>query len=215
MFKKIIAICLLATTLQGCLFAIGAAISASVIGAVVYDKRSAQTTEQDDKINTSIQDKLSNVPEITKGSHIVVATYNGVVLLAGQVPNKTLKDEAYAIAQTVPNIRQLYNEITVEGKPSTLTEINDSMINTKIKTKLIADKNLESSEIFVVTVDGTVYLMGSITKGHSDQAASIAQHVSGVTKVVKLFEYQSIDGPTATSSTSSTGDQYSDSNLEM
>jgi osmotically-inducible protein OsmY len=215
MFKKIIAICLLATTLQGCLFAIGAAISAGVIGAVVYDKRSAQTTEQDKKINTSIEDKLSNVPEITKGSHIVVATYNGVVLLAGQVPNKTLKDEAYAIAQTVPNIRKLYNEITVEGKPSTLTEINDSMINTKIKTKLIADKNLESSEIFVVTVDGTVYLMGSITKGHSDQAASIAQHVSGVTKVVKLFEYQNIDGPTATSSTSSTGDQYSDSNLEM
>ena len=55
MFKKIIAICLLATTLQGCLFAIGAAISAGVIGAVVYDKRSAQTTEQDKKINTSIE----------------------------------------------------------------------------------------------------------------------------------------------------------------
>lgn len=200
MFKKIIAICLLATTLQGCLFAIGAAISAGVIGAVVYDKRSAQTTEQDNTINTSIQDKLSNVPEITKGSHIVVATYNGIVLLAGQTPNQTLKDEAYAIAQTVPNIHKLYNEITVEGKPSKLTEINDSMINTKIKTKLIADKNLESSEIFVVTVDGITYLMGSVTKHQSDLAATIAQHVSGVTKVVKLFEYRNIDGPTTNTS---------------
>jgi osmotically-inducible protein OsmY len=214
MLKKIIAICLLASTLQGCLFVIGTAIGVGVVGAVIYDRRSAQTTEQDNKINTSIQNKLSNVPEITKDSHIVVATYNGVVLLAGQVPNQSLKDEAYAITQTVPNIRKLYNEITVQGKPSTLTEINDSMINTKIKTQLIADKNLESSEIFVVTVDGAVYLMGSVTREQADQAANLTQHVSGVTKVVKLFEYHGIDG-TVSTSVKNNSDQYSGNEKEI
>ena len=41
----------------------------------------------------------------------------------------------------------------------------------------------------VVTENGTVYLLGLVTRKEADEASNIARHVSGVKKVVRMFEY--------------------------
>lgn len=190
MLKKILLISLLACSLQGCLFIAGAAVGAGVFGAVVYDKRTAQETQQDKDITKQIEESLNKVPEIKENSHIVISSFNQYVLLAGQVPNQAMKDEAFSIAQTVPGIKKLFNEIKVQGNSSTMSNLSDALITSKVKTGLVAEKNLESSEIQVVTVNGDVYLMGVVTKEQADIAVDITQHVSGVHKVVKVFEYR-------------------------
>ena len=189
MLKRIIAILSLCLSLQGCLFVAGAAIGVGVVGAVVYDRRTAQETQQDKVITEQIQLKLNNAPEIKEQSKIVVASFYDVVLLAGTVPNPAMKEQAYALAKTVPGIKKLYNEIIVEGSASGLSSFNDSLITTKIKTQLVGDNDLNSSQIQVVTVNGIVYLMGRVTPRQADIAVDIVQHISGVTKVVKVFEY--------------------------
>lgn len=190
MLKKIALICLLSLSLQGCLFIAGAAVGAGIFGAVAYDKRTAQETQKDKEITKQIEDNLNKVPEIKQNAHIIITSFNQTVLLAGQVPNQGMKDQVFAIAQIVSGIRKIFNEIKVQGKSSTLTNLSDALITSKVKTGLVAEKQLESSEIQVVTVNGDVYLLGTVTQQQANIAVDIAQHVSGVHKVIKAFEYR-------------------------
>jgi osmotically-inducible protein OsmY len=41
----------------------------------------------------------------------------------------------------------------------------------------------------VVTENSVVYLMGYVTQKEADDAAAIASNTSGVTSVIKVFEY--------------------------
>ena len=46
-----------------------------------------------------------------------------------------------------------------------------------------------ANAFLINTQRGTVYLMGRVTEREGKRAASIAAGVSGVTKVVKVFDY--------------------------
>lgn len=180
---------LLSVSLQGCIFVAGAAIGAAATGAVVFDKRTAKQTDEDKAITKQIENRLSENADIQNSAHIVVVTFNGVVLLAGDVPNAAMQTQVSTIAKTVPGIKKLYNQIVISGKPSTLSKVNDSYITAKIKTQMVATESLESSQIEVVTVAGTVFLMGIVSHEQAEIATDIAQHVSGVVKVVRVFQY--------------------------
>ncbi|MBP9727506.1 MAG: BON domain-containing protein [Gammaproteobacteria bacterium] len=184
-----LAIILLGSSLQSCIFFAGAAIGAAATGAVVFDKRTAKETADDKAITQNIEDKLDANAGIQSSAHIVVASFNSVVLLAGDVPNDEMKEQVSTIAKSVPGIAKLYNQVVISGKPSTLSRVNDKFITATIKTKMVATDSLESSEIQVVTVAGTVFLMGIVSKEQAGIATDIAQHVSGVTKVVRVFQY--------------------------
>ncbi len=184
-----LAMILLGSSLQSCIFVAGAAIGAAATGAVVFDKRTAKETANDKAITQNIEDKLDGNAGIQSSAHIVVASFNSVVLLAGDVPNAEMKEQVSTIAKTVPGIAKLYNQVVISGKPSTLSRVNDQFITATIKTKMVATDSLESSEIQVVTVAGTVFLMGVVSKEQAGIATDIAQHVSGVTKVVRVFQY--------------------------
>lgn len=191
MLKKILTIICLVFTLEGCVLIAGAAIGAGVTGAVIYDKRTAKETEQDKQIIERIEYKLNSSAAISNNTHIVVTSFYNIVLLAGTTPDQALKDEVYSITKTVPGIRKIYNELEISGSAPPFSSVSDSVIATKIKTQLIADEALNSSQIQVVTVNGNVYLMGKVTQRQADIATNIVQHVSGVQKVVKAFEYPS------------------------
>ncbi|MNY68144.1 outer membrane lipoprotein [compost metagenome] len=54
---------------------------------------------------------------------------------------------------------------------------------------MLTDPNIPGSRIKVVTENGIVYLLGLLTKQEAAQATNLVQGVSGVQKIVKLFEY--------------------------
>ncbi|MCO6058151.1 BON domain-containing protein [Pseudomonas sp. MOB-449] len=128
-------------------------------------------------------------PDLKTYSHIVVASYNGVVLLAGQTPRADLKEMAGQAAQTAQGVRRVHNELQVLPPSSTLARMNDSTITTKITTQLLADSKVPSSQIKVITENGIVYLLGLVTRQEAQLTTSIVQGVSGVQKIVRLFEY--------------------------
>ncbi|WP_200821211.1 BON domain-containing protein [Oceanicoccus sp. KOV_DT_Chl] len=127
-------------------------------------------------------------PELAQ-SHIVVVSYNRIVLLAGQVRSEELRQLAAATVAKIGNVRRVNNEITVSGTSSLVARSNDSWITTKVKTKLLADSAIEGGRIKVVTENGVVYLMGLVTKDEASRAAEAARTTAGVQKVVRIFEY--------------------------
>jgi osmotically-inducible protein OsmY len=189
LLSTLLATALLSMSMQSCIFVAGAAVGVAAAGAVVFDKRTAKQTDEDKTITEQIQDRLKDNADIQNSAHIVVVTFNGVVLLAGDAPDAAMQTQVSTIAKTVPGIKKLYNQVVISGKPSTLSHVNDSYITAKIRTQMAAEQDLESSEIEVVTVSGTVFLMGIVTKDQAQIATDIAQHVSGVEKVVRVFQY--------------------------
>ena len=61
-------------------------------------------------------------------------------------------------------------------------------VTTKVKASIVDAKDLFANSIKIVTHRGNVYLMGRVTAREADRAAEIARGVSGVVKVVKVFE---------------------------
>ncbi|WP_338799966.1 BON domain-containing protein [Pseudomonas sp. RSB 5.4] len=128
-------------------------------------------------------------PDLDKKSHIVVTSFNGVVLLAGQTPRADLKAKAEQAAAAVQRVKTVHNELQVMEPSGFLARQNDTWLTSKIKTQMLTDPNIPGSRIKVVTENGIVYLLGLLTKQEAQQATNLVQSVSGVQKIVKLFEY--------------------------
>lgn len=186
--KRIPIIFLVALSLQGCIpaaFVVGAAAG----GAIIYDHRNAKTMLDDRDVTFQLQHRLDTDKELHNKAHLSITTFNHIGLLLGQAPDAELRSRAEAIVKSNSKIKMLYNEITVEKPISDMTRANDYWITTKIKTVLIAVPGLNSTSLKVVTENGVVYLMGLTTRTHASLATDKTRTVTGVKKVVKLFEY--------------------------
>jgi len=190
MLKKIFIISLLVCSLQGCALLIGgAAIGGAAAAVILYDHRDVKAIFQDNNTVYDIKQKLIANQDISLQCHIVVSSYNGTVLLAGQAPTQALKDKITQITKTIPNIKRLYNELTIEAPSSELTRTSDAWITTKVKTQLLATDALKSGQFKVITENGTVFLMGIVNRSQAQLAVDVSRHIDGVQKVVKVFEY--------------------------
>lgn len=187
--KRFIPIIALSMILQSCIFVAGAAAGAAAI-AVVYDHRTLENTLQDTQLANNIADRIRQVPALHHDSHIEVTAFNGIVLLTGETPNAAWRDRAENIAKSTRDVTKVYNQLTLQGPTSSLTRTSDSWITTKIKSHMLAMENLKSSSIKVVTENGVVYLMGLVTREQADIAVDIARQVSGVQRVIKIFQYR-------------------------
>ena len=128
-------------------------------------------------------------PDLDQNSHIVVSSFNGIVLLAGQTPRADLKQMAEQAAAAVQKVKKVNNEIQVMGPSSLLARNNDAWLTTKIKSQMLTDSSIPGTRIKVITENGIVYLLGLVTQQEATQATNLVQGVSGVQKIVKLFEY--------------------------
>ncbi|MBV6752667.1 BON domain-containing protein [Pseudomonas chlororaphis] len=128
-------------------------------------------------------------PALDNGSHIVVTSYNGIVLLAGQTPREDLKAKAEQAAAAVQRVKKVNNELQVIEPSSIAARGSDNWLTTKIKAQMLTDNSIPGSRIKVVTENGIVYLLGLVTQDEGTRATNLVQGVSGVQKIVKLFEY--------------------------
>ena len=184
--RLIIAMLLIAAAalLQGC-FPL-AAIGVGATAVVLSDRRSPGVYIEDEKIEWKIR---VEVIEGFKDAHINATSYNLSVLLTGQVLTEQAKKDVETAARSNSGVKTVTNEITVGGNSSLASRSSDSLITTSVKARLINNGKVSPSHVKVVTESGVVYLMGILTREESDAAAEIARTTSGVSRVVKVFEY--------------------------
>jgi osmotically-inducible protein OsmY len=175
-------------TISACLPAAFLA-GATAGGVVIADRRTFETMVRDKEITCKVLLQLNSDPQLKEQSVIGVVTFNRVVLLVGQVETPELRVRAYELVKVVPHIRRINNAIEVAA-PIFANEISrDTWITTKVKGALLAEKGLNSTQIKVVTERGVVYLMGLVTHSQAETAINVVRQVTGVNKVVTLFEY--------------------------
>ncbi|BAZ94881.1 uncharacterized protein FOKN1_2510 [Thiohalobacter thiocyanaticus] len=160
--------------------------------AVVHDRRTAGTVLEDQSIELKALSALRKDEELYKQSHLNVTSYNMMVLLSGETPTEGYKQRAEQIVSGIERVRRVYNELRVAAPSSMMSRSSDTLITGKVKTSLFSIKGMEGfdpTRVKVVTENGTVYLMGLLTRREGDAVAEEARSVGGVQRVVKLFEY--------------------------
>lgn len=173
--------------LEGCAPAV---VAGGATGAVVvHDSRTAGTVIEDQAIESKAWKSFLSDKEINDNAHINVTSYNTIVLVTGEAPNTELKERIINIVRNIQKVSHVYDEITIAAPSSYVSRSSDSVITSKVKTKLLAMENFDGTRVKVVTEKGFVYLMGLLLHEESDRVTDVARKVGGVQKVVKLFQY--------------------------
>ena len=184
--KKPIMLVLTLISLQGC---VGAFVAGAATGGLaVYDHREITEIKDDTALLLKIERALAKDKDF-QDSHIVVSSYSKRILLAGQTPRASLRVKAEKIARAFKGVDRVYNEITISSPTAMMTRTGDTWITTKVKTEMLATKDLKSGSIKVITENGSVFLMGEVSKKQAGMAVNIARQVTGVQRVVKVFDY--------------------------
>ncbi len=132
---------------------------------------------------------LANKPPFRQQARINAISTEGNVLLVGQAVDQETQSLLGEKVQELSNVQHVYNQVRVRDLP-TLGEISsDSWITTKVKSQMVASKQLKGASIKVITEGQEVYLLGYVTRTQGDTASEIARNVSGVKNVIKVFKY--------------------------
>ena len=173
----------LASVLAGCapLIIGGAAVSAMV----AVDRRTSGTQIDDESIELKGATRLRDLGD---RAHLNITSYNRQVLLTGEVPTDAAKQQAESVVARVDNVKGIVNELAVLP-PSTLGQrSSDTLITAKVKASFVDERELYVGAFKVVTERGVVYLMGRVTQREADKATQLARTISGVQRVVRIFE---------------------------
>lgn len=180
----LVVIALTTPLLSGCF---GLAATGLVATAMsVDDRRTTGIQVEDESIEWKAAARLR---EQFKDAHIVVVSYNLSVLVVGQVNSEDLKKKVEEAIRSIPNVRNVTNEITVSGNTSLATRGNDGLVTSNVKARLVPNPNVSPNHVKVVTENSVTYLMGLVTQAEGEAAAEVARTTAGVTRVVKVFEY--------------------------
>ncbi len=174
-----------ASSLQACApIVVG---GAAVGGALMATDRRTSGIQIEDK---SIEVKSANRIREALGErgHFNINSYNRLVLITGEMPNESDRAAVEQAVARVENVRAVVNELAVGFNSSLTSRSNDVLIQGKVKASLIDAKDLISNAFDVIVERGNVYLMGRVTEREANRATEVARGVSGVNKVVRVFE---------------------------
>lgn len=158
-------------------------------GAVAIDTTADRRTHGIILEDSNIELKAFTLIQKIEGDiHTNVTSYNGHVLVVGQVPNEGIKNQIGSSINSLPNVKSLTNELTVGPVASIATRAQDTLITSNVKARFFKENKVSPFFVKVVTEYKTVYLMGILTEAEAMEAETIAKNTSQVSKVVKLFE---------------------------
>jgi osmotically-inducible protein OsmY len=170
---------------SGCAPLVLGGVAAGTMAAL--DRRTVGSQTTDTEIELRGASRMSDAIKGSKG--VAITSFNGRVLLTGQVPDEAAKADAERAMRQVPGVKEVHNELETAMRVSFSTTANDTAITARVKAGFVEQKVLNTNAVKVVTENGVVYLMGLVTQREGPAYATVASRVPGVRRVVTLFEY--------------------------
>lgn len=163
-------------------------IGGAVVGGalVATDRRTSGSLVDDEIIELKAKSRAGEA--LGDRGTVTTTSYNRIVLLTGEVPTEADKALAEQVIARIDNVQSVVNEVTV-GPMNTFGERSrDVFVAGKVKASIVDAKDLFANSIKVIVHRGTVYLMGRVTEREAVRASEVARGVTGVAKVVRVFE---------------------------
>jgi osmotically-inducible protein OsmY len=171
--------------LPGCaFFLVGSAVTTTAV--VATDRRTVGEQVSDKEIDL----KVANEMRVNFGetANITSTSYLGVVLLTGEVFSENISKKATALATAVPQVKKVINQLYVGPLSSFGQLASDTWLASKIRSTLIATRNIPSGAIIDVVQRDNVYLMGLVTQSEADLVNRTISQISGVKEVFPFYQ---------------------------
>jgi len=159
---------------------------------VARDRRGASVYWDDNKTEIRLGNLIGKQKQI-QNEHVNITVYNGVALLTGEVPDQRDIDDIIDLVKADEGTSQVINRLELAGKTNMNSRANDGWLTTKVKTAIAGSDFSDSTRIKVVTERANVYLMGLVKPAEAQIAVDAARGVTGVVRVIKVFEYVEAD----------------------
>jgi osmotically-inducible protein OsmY len=159
---------------------------AFVGGSMAIDRRTSGAQVDDQAIEFKARSRVSDA--IGDRGSVSITSYNRLVLITGVVPSEQDKATVEQAVSRVENVRSVVNELALGIPASFSGRSSDAVITSKVKASMVDAKDVQANAFKVITENGVVYLMGRVTEREANRGTDIARGVSGVRKVVRVFE---------------------------
>lgn len=165
----------------------GAAVTSAT---VITDRRTTGSIVDDEVLEKRVRYEIGEVIGHEK-HHVVVMSYEGKVLLTGEVLTAADRQKAQDTAVKSVGVHSVVNELAVMTPATVGAVLSDSMLATKVRSSIIGTKKISLNQMKVDVQRGIVYLMGIVTIDEARTATKVAAGVSGVQQVVTCFTIES------------------------
>lgn len=181
----LVGLCASAALLTGCapLIVGGAMVGGTLM---IMDRRTTGAQVDDQAIELKAANRVRDVGGAN--AHVNITSYNRTVLITGEVANDADRSAVEQAVQRVENVRSTVNELGVMAPTSIAARSQDTVLTSKVKATLVDARDLQANAFKVITERSVVYLMGRVTEREANRATELARAVSGVEKVVRVFE---------------------------
>lgn len=179
---------LIAATVCAALF-IGGCANNTASNQANYAQRSDDVQAVDSTIEREVERALDRADARLGDARIRANSFNGVVLLVGQVPSEELRELAGTVTGDLRGVTEVHNELIVAALLPASQRLTDTWLTTNVISHLATNDSIDSSKIKVTTENASVYLMGIVTRAEADRIVNAASAVGGVQRIVKVFEY--------------------------
>lgn len=170
----------------------------SLVGAVLLtfvgcaSSMVTKDTQHADKGITSVISESLEANEKVKARQVDVQTQAGVVYLTGVVDTEESRREAGRVAWRTEGVKGVVNDLTV-GERTVGSWVDDVMISSKVKSKLIANSDIKAGDIDVGSSQGVVSLIGRV---RTQEIKAMAERLARATKGVKDVNNELLVGRT-------------------
>ncbi len=167
---------------------IGGAIVTGV--NLAHDRRPAGQVLDDKLITASVKNEIRK--SLVDDSRVKVESYNGVVLLIGEVKSGSDRIKAEDSAAIKDGVINVVNELKLVSEISHIgSRSKDNYISSKAKASLLKVDidGFDPTRVQITTANREVYLMGIVSRDEADAVVERIRHLRGVDRVVKIFEY--------------------------
>jgi len=175
--------------LSGCAAVV---VSAGTTGATVaHDRRTTGTYVEDKAILLKALQMRSQDEVLQKNSNISIEVYNLQILLTGQAIDADIVARFRDKLLKIDRVKHVYNEVTVGAEGTWSEAAADTLLTSRVKVELfnVGIQGFDPLRVKVTSSLGTVYLMGLLTPEEADAVVEKVRYISGVKRVVRLFEY--------------------------
>jgi len=175
--------------LSGCAAVV---VGAGTTGATVaHDRRTTGTYVEDKAILLKALQMRSQDETLQKNSNISIEVYNLQILLTGQALDADIVARFRDRLTQIERVRHVYNEVTVGAEGTWSEAAADTYLTSRVKVEMfsVGIQGFDPLRVKVTSSLGTVYLMGLITPEEADAVVEKVRYISGVKRVVRLFEY--------------------------
>lgn len=158
----------------------------------INDRRNREALAEDLQIEASIKDVLADETELMLRSHIATATFNGKLLVTGEVPDAASQKALIERLRIIKHVKEVHDNLSIGAAIGLDRQQQDQALKSQLLGAIDQIRSFDGfgvTNVNLIVENGTVYLMGLMHRKEGATVVNVVRHQNGVQRIIAIFEY--------------------------